>query len=184
MITSEVAGLVARRAKELGREPRRDDLEPATRAFMRIGEAMSGADVSTARRQFLEISRSVGQWFEDYDVLLTPTLGRPPFKIGALQPSLVEQVQVEALNRLPLARLAKGGRFLLPIADKTFDWIPNTPLFNVTGQPSISLPLHWSRDGLPVGMMFTARFGDDARLLQLSAQLEQAQPWFDRRAPL
>jgi amidase len=184
MITSETAGIVALRARELGREPRRDELEPATRAFRRIGEAMNGADVAIARRQFLAISRAVGEWFEDYDILVTPTLGRPPFKIGALQPSLVEQLQVEALNRLPVAGLVKGGRMLLPIADKTFDWIPNTPLFNVTGQPSISLPLHWSPEGLPVGMMFTARFGDDARLLQLSAQLEQARPWFDRRAPL
>lgn len=184
MITSETAGTLALRARELGRAPGRDEIEPATRAFMRIGQALTGEDVALARRCFLEVSRAVGEWFQDYDVLVTPTLGRPPFKIGALQPTIVEKVQLEALNRLPLARFAKGGRAMLPLAHKTFDWIPNTPLFNVTGQPSMSLPLHWSRDGLPVGMMFTARFADDATLLQLAAQLEQARPWFDRRAPL
>lgn len=59
-----------------------------------------------------------------------------------------------------------------------------TGLFNQTGQPSISLPLHWSDEGLPVGMMLTAAFGNDALLLQLAAQLEQAAPWWERRPPL
>ena len=70
-----------------------------------------------------------------------------------------------------------------PLAAKTFGYIPYTALFNATGQPAMSVPLHWNDAGLPIGMQFVAPFGDDAVLLRLAAQLEQAQPWFDRRAP-
>ena len=69
------------------------------------------------------------------------------------------------------------------MADKTFDYIPFTPLFNVTGQPAMSVPLHWNAAGLPIGMQFAARFGDDATLFRLAGQLERARPWFERRAP-
>jgi amidase len=65
-----------------------------------------------------------------------------------------------------------------------FDAAPYTMIANVTGQPSMSLPLHWSADGLPMGLLFTARSGDEATLFRLAAQLEQALPWAARRAPL
>ena len=68
-------------------------------------------------------------------------------------------------------------------AEKTFAYMPFTPLFNATGQPAMSVPLHWSEAGLPIGMQFATRFGEDATLLRLAAQLERARPWFDRRPP-
>ena len=69
------------------------------------------------------------------------------------------------------------------LADKTFGYMPFTPLFNATGQPAMSVPLHWNAAGLPIGMQLVAKLGDDATLLRLAAQLEQARPWFDRVAP-
>jgi len=66
---------------------------------------------------------------------------------------------------------------------KPLTFIPYTPLFNVTGQPAMSLPLHWNAAGLPIGMQFVARMGEEATLFRLAGQLEQAQPWFDRAPP-
>jgi len=66
---------------------------------------------------------------------------------------------------------------------KPLSFIPYTPLFNVTGQPAMSLALHWNAAGLPIGMQFVARMGDEATLFRLAAQLEQARPWFDRAPP-
>ena len=64
-----------------------------------------------------------------------------------------------------------------------FDYIPYTPLFNATGQPAMSVPLHWNAAALPIGMQFVARLGDDAKLFRLAGQLERARPWFEHRPP-
>jgi Asp-tRNA(Asn)/Glu-tRNA(Gln) amidotransferase A subunit family amidase len=98
---------------------------------------------------------------ERYDVLLSPTLGEPPLEIGVLtlqDPGAVERI---------------APRFS-----------PFTMFFNVTGQPSMSVPLHWNEEGLPIGTLWTGRYGDEATLLRLAAQLEQARPWWDRRPPI
>jgi len=184
MLAGETASTLTSASRDLKRAIDPRQFEPATLALARLGRAISAESVSLARQYVGRLTRTIGHWFADYDVLLTPTLGRTPFSIGALQPTRVEAAQLALLNTLPIAGLMKAGPLLVKFAEKTFDWIPNTPVFNATGQPSISLPLHWSADGLPVGMMFTAPIGCDARLLQLSAQLEQARPWFGKVAPL
>lgn len=184
MLASETAAQITAGATTMRKPINPAQLEPGTLALLHIGRAISGEAVALARAFFGQFSRRIGQWFCDYDMLLTPTLGQPPFRIGALQPGPGERLQMTLLNRLPIARLLDSATLLRQVAARTFDWMPNTPVFNVTGQPSISLPLHWSADGLPVGMMFTARFADDLRLLQLAAQLETAQPWFNRRPAL
>ena len=184
MLAGEIAATLTGVARDLKRKLDPDLVEPATLALARIGRAVTAEEAALARQYFGRMTRRIGHWFADYDVLLTPTLGRPPFPIGTLQPNAAERAQLALVNHLPIAGLIKSGAMLMKFAEKTFDWIPNTPVFNATGQPSISLPLHWSTDGLPVGMMFTAPLAQDALLLQLAAQLEQAQPWFDRRPPL
>ena len=98
---------------------------------------------------------------QQYDVLLAPTLASEPVPVGYIGEAAPEDY-----------------------ADRLFSFMGDTGLYNQTGQPSISLPLHWSDNGLPVGIMFTAAYGSDALLLQLARQLEQAQPWWDRRPPL
>src|SRR6185312_398331 len=90
-----------------------------------------------------------------------------------------EVVQIELLGRLRSKGLIrKAAR---EIAKTLFDWIAYTPLFNLTGQPAMSVPLYWTPDRLPVGVMFAGRLGEDATLLRLAAQLERAQPWRDKR---
>ena len=84
-----------------------------------------------------------------------------------------------ALMRLGLTALGVARQ----LAAKTFEYIPNTALFNATGQPAMSVPLHWNATGLPIGMQFVARLGDEATLFRLAGQLELARPWFERVPP-
>jgi Asp-tRNA(Asn)/Glu-tRNA(Gln) amidotransferase A subunit family amidase len=97
------------------------------------------------------------------DVLVTSTLGTPAIRVGELHGEPLDQEGYAA---------------------RLFAFMPNTPAFNLTGQPAASLPLGQSRGGLPIGVQFAARQGDEATLFRLAAQLEQAQPWKDRRPPL
>jgi len=91
---------------------------------------------------------------------------------------------LRVLNRHGAGWLLRRAGMVRLIADRTFSYMPYTALFNVTGQPAMSVPLHWSAAGLPIGMQFVARFGDEATLLRLGGQLERARPWAQRRPPM
>ena len=124
----------------------------------------------------------MGDFHKKYDLLLTPTLGMKPFKIGALQSNAAEETGLKIMNALGISTIVKYTGLIEKIATKTYSWLPYPPLANITGQPSMSVPLHWSTDGLPVGVMFTGKMNDEATLFRLAVQLEQAKPWFDRIA--
>lgn len=184
MLVTETASDLAEAQAFVGRRIRHGDFEPDTLALAKLGHAYRAHEMSAAMRHLRAVSRDIGQFMVDYDVLLTPTLSGPALPVGALKTRGVDALGVWLLNHLPIAGLAKRTPILLQTAEKILDFIPNPPVFNVTGQPSISLPLHHSADGLPIGMMFTGRFADEATLLRLASQLEQARPWADQRPPL
>ena len=110
------------------------------------------------------LSRRILGFWEGHVVLVTPTLAQPPIEIGALRPGEGEPPMQMLLN--------------------SAGWVPFTPVFNVTGQPAISLPLHQSQAGLPIGVQFAGPPAGEEMLLSLAAQLEQARPWADRRPPV
>jgi amidase len=110
-----------------------------------------------------QISRKVAQFFERYDIWLTPTLAEPPLPLGSF-------------DAAP-DNLMKGFH-------RAIDYVPFTPIANATGQPAMSVPLYWNKEGLPVGMHFLGRFGDEGTLFRLAAQLEAARPWAHRRPPI
>jgi amidase len=83
------------------------------------------------------------------------------------------------VNRLNAGWLLQALGVLGSVAEKTFAYVPFTPLFNATGQPAMSVPLHWNGEGLPVGVQFVGKFGSDAALFRLAGQLERARPWFE-----
>jgi len=170
-------------AQFAGRRPRAADFEPATYSLGLLGRSLSAAAYAAAAQRLQMAGRRMAPFFERYDILLTPTLGAPPAVIGALQPRRAEQRLMRAVNALNASWLLDALGVIGPLAAKTFDYMPYTPLFNATGQPAMSVPLQWNDAGLPIGMQFVARFGGDALLLRLAAQLEQARPWFDRRPP-
>jgi amidase len=128
-------------------------------------------------------SRQWLAWSSGFDVLLTPTVGVPPLPIGAYRLPTLQRQGLKLLSALPGAALLSQRQKVAEAFMPVFEAAPFTMVANVTGQPSMSLPLHWTGDGLPLGMLFTARVGGETTLFRLAAQLEQALPWNERIAP-
>jgi len=183
-IAAETAADVAYLARIQGREPRSKDLELATRGLRKIAHAISAAQLSEAIRTLRAQARIVGRFMQNYDLFLTPTLATPPPLLGTIPPSGAEAQQLKILLALPVAKAFVKSGGLQKTAAKVYQFIDGMPIANVTGAPSISLPLAWSDDGLPIGMAFTARFADETTLVRIASQLEEAKPWFDRRPPI
>jgi len=183
LVAADVAA-VLRSAKQLvGREATGDDVELATWILARMGEALSGADVTEALWNAQVFSRHWLEWSSHFDVLLTPTVGVPPLPIGAYKLSALQRQGLKLLTALPAGALLSQKPKVVEAFQPVFDAAPYTMVANVTGQPSMSLPLHWTEDGLPMGMLFTARIGDEATLFRLAGQLERARPWAGRVPP-
>jgi amidase len=151
-------------AHAVGRTPGPDTLELPTLRMVELGRSTSAEQLLAALDAAGHVARQLGSFFEDYDVLLTPTLGAPPARLGTYEP------EAELEPRELFDSWSQLESFL--------------PVFNATGQPAVSLPLHQGGTGLPIGMQLVGRFGDEATLLRLSAQLEQALPWAGRVPPL
>jgi len=168
----------------VGHDAGPSDVEYTTWALNLLGGQLSAGDFVVAERYLRRASRKIAEFFETYDILVTPTMGMPPFKTGALQPPKHEQAMIKVLGRLRAGKVLDLLGALEKSADKVFDAIPHTPLFNVTGQPAMSVPLYWNAENLPIGVHFVGRYGDEASLFRLASQLETARPWFNRRPPL
>ena len=183
LVSADVAATLRASKQLVGREATSDDVELATWMLAKMGEALSGADVTEALWNMQVFSRQWLAWCAGFDVLLTPTVGLPPLTIGALKPSLLQRQGLKLIAALPAGALLSQRPKVVDAFAQVFEASPYTMVANVTGQPSMSLPLHWTPDALPMGMMFTARTGDEATLFRLAAQIEQAMPWKDRRPP-
>jgi amidase len=183
VLAGETRDAVAAAAHAAGRKLSFADFETGTSALALLGQAYSAGDFAAALNSLHVASRRIAGFFERYDVLLTPTLAQPPVPTGSLQPTAMERREIALVGRLNAAWLLKALRVVRPLADKTFDFMPYTAVFNITGQPAMSVPLHWNAQGLPIGMQFAAKYGDEATLFRLAGQLERARPWFDRVPP-
>jgi amidase len=109
------------------------------------------------------LSQDIANFFNNYDIWLSPTLAEPPVPLGTF----------ESPPENPTLGLFRMAQFM-----------PFTPVCNMTGQPAMSVPLYWNAEGLPIGTQFIGRFGDEATLFRLAAQLEEARPWAGRRPPV
>jgi amidase len=171
-------------AARIGRKIRRGDVETATWLCGAMARQASAVTWARARARLNELSRRVAKRFENIDVLLTPTLASPPVAIGALEPPAVERAFQAIVATLHLEFILRLPGVVDSTVRKVFSFMPFTALANVTGQPCMSLPLDWNTDGLPIGSMLTGRIGDEATLLRLAGQLEQAHPWNARKPPV
>lgn len=177
-----VVANVSLEAEEIGHRSKRGvnpaDFEPTTWALVQLGQILTAVDLQRAREAAHRASRQVAAFFERYELFLDATLAYPPVRLGELA---LKSAQLAALS--VLRRVAVKPVFLRVfdgLAANSLERTPNTQLFNQTGQPAMSVPLHWNAAGLPIGVQFAARFGDEATLFRLAAQLEQARPWAGR----
>jgi amidase len=150
-------------ARITGQPQKPDAYEPLTWALYEMGRRHSASDYLLALQTLQKVSRDVARLFLDHDVWLTPTLAEPPVPLGTFDSPPGD----------PLHGLSRSASF-----------VPFTPICNITGQPAMSVPLFWNGEGLPVGVHFVGRFGDEATLFRLAAQLEEARPWAGRRPRL
>ncbi len=163
---------------------RDDAFERDTLIMAALGRATSGVDYVAAVEARHEHTRRLTTYFEGYDLLLTPTMAMPPPRIGQFDLPRSLQRASDALLRTRTARLLRHTKIVDDMIDDHLGWVPYTQLANLTGRPAITLPLHWTADGLPLGVQFVAPLAGESLLIRLAAQLEQAMPWADRVAPV
>jgi amidase len=144
----------------IGRDLTEDEVEAVKWSQAQFAQRLSAVDHARALAATAEFRRATQQWWADgWDLLLTPTLGEPPLRIGELDPEPND----------PMAGMRRAAEF-----------VPFTPPFNTSGQPAVSLPLHWSDAGLPIGVQLVAAYGREDVLIRVASQLETASPWAQR----
>lgn len=161
VIAAATAAVFLARAEALGREITAEDREEATAAYIHLGQRANALELAAADQAFQAAAIAVAKFQQTFDVILLPTLAKPPVALGLLsldQPVAAYGAAVQAFS-------------------------PFCALANMTGQPAMSVPLAWT-EGLPIGIQFMARLGEEETLFSLAHQLEEARPWFDRRPPL
>jgi amidase len=182
LIAAETAAEIDGAAEAMDKRPRARDFEPGTWMLAQIGHKFRADELARAVHRVRAAGRELAGWFEKRDAFLTPTLAAPPLKVGALDQKPAEKLALAVLRAFPSEMAMR--KLLDQIAEQAFEFAAFTPLANLTGQPAVSVPLHWNGEGLPIGSHFFGRFGDEATLLRLAGQLEQAQPWAHRRPDL
>jgi amidase len=162
-VSASVAREIDEMEAQVGESVKQGDIEPATLAMAESGRAISAPDYVANLDRLHAYGRRLRSWWAEepgadgYDILITPTMAEPAPPIGSI----------------------KGADI-----DRIIRLVPYTMPYNVSGQPAIGLPLHWSEDGLPIGIQLVARYGAEDELIRLAAQIEAALPWKDRVAPI
>jgi len=163
--SSSLAAAIESRCASLGRSPGPELVEPLTWQFYLIGRGIQAKEYVRAIDTVHREGRALAKFLQKYDLLLTPTLALPPLQLGAINPTSISSMEeADAL-------------FLMQFRS----YSPFTLIANASGNPAMSVPLAWTQSGLPIGVQFLGRFGAEALLFRLAAQLEEARPWFNRR---
>lgn len=162
IIGAAVRNTVDGEAERRGRPVEENEIEKVTWSLYEMSKTQSSRDYLKALQSLHALSRVTAPFFQQYDVMLLATLGRMPIRVGIIE---------------------EYGYDLKVLQEKFYDYGPNTQLFNITGQPAMSVPLTWSSTNVPIGIQFAGRAADEATLFALAGQLEAAQPWAQRRPP-
>jgi amidase len=161
-----------------------EGFELDTLAMVAFGRASRASDYVAGYMRWNDYTRQLGEFHQKYDLFMTPTMAMPPARVGQIATPGWQQVAIRILMALRLSGLLLKGGFIEDMVRENLRWVPFTQIGNLTGAPGMSVPLHWTADGLPLGTHFIAPHGGEGTLFQLAGQLERAQPWKDRRPPL
>jgi amidase len=164
-----------------GRKPDAGDFEAPTWFLRQVSDALSARELEEALDLIARTTRRLGALFHDQvDVHVSATMPHPPAKVGQLAPSLAELIALRALRTLPVNVGPVLRGILSQMASTSLERAANTQVWNMTGQPAMSVPLHWTASGLPVGVQFAGAFGAEEQLFSLAGQIERVQPWLPR----
>ncbi len=178
VVAAEIAAEIAQAGVLMHRRPTPAGFEPGTWFLGQVGRTFTAADLAEAVRRIHRAGRELARWFERYDALLTPTLASPPPGLGELGPRRADLLGLAVLRAVPVGFTLKKA--LDRLAGDAFEFAAFTEIANITGQPAMSVPLHWNAEGLPIGVQFIGRFGDEATLFRLAGQIERERPWASR----
>lgn len=159
---------------------REQDFELDTRALGLLGRALSAGEYTRSLFKWNDFARALSTFFQTYDLYLTPTQASLPARIGEQKTPVWQEAALKPLLAMGLGKILLQSGQVEKMARESLRRVPFTQLSNLTGTPSMSVPLYWTPEGLPLGAQFVAPFGDEALLFRLASQLEQAQPWFGR----
>ncbi len=179
---AQLHGQVVEVKRRVGARDR--DFEADTLAAAELGRAAGLAALLRSLANVNDHIHALAGFHQTYDVLLTPTLAQPPLAVDALTTPGALQKAARVVSKARAGKVLAASGMLDQLIAENLGWVPYTQLANLTGRPAISVPLHWTQTGLPLGVQLVGRLGSDGLLLQLAAQLEEAQPWFHRYADL
>jgi amidase len=158
-------------------------------AMYRVGQVLKAHDFVEAKRSWRQFGTIMDQMLNRFDMILTPTLGEPPVLINSQQPSKSDKFSIKLLSSWAGKIILSNRKFAKSILEEITHnmmrgQMPFSIIANITGLPAMSVPLHWTESGLPCGVQFIGGLCEEAKLLRLAAQLENAQPWIGRKPPI
>ncbi|MEK6805843.1 MAG: amidase [Pseudomonadota bacterium] len=161
-----------------------EGFELDTLAMAAFGNASTAPEYVEGYLRWSEYTRQLAEFHQKYDLWLSPTLARPPARVGQIATPHWQHVAMKILLTLGLSRVILKSGMIEQMVRENLKWVPFTQLGNLTGTPAMSVPLHWTASGLPLGVQFVAAHGGEGLLFRLAGQLERAKPWFDKRPPV
>ncbi len=180
MIAENSAGLKGL-IQQIGTKPKAHQLESVTAWLCHVGDKLSASSYSWAVYTLDQAGRQLAEFLENFDVILTPTMPFPAPKVGEFKSHLKEEILLKILRYVPFG--PKLQKYIQQASEKNFSYMAFTGLYNIGGQPAMSVPLYWDKNGMPIGIQFAAKINQDSMLLQLAKQLEEAHPWEQKRPP-
>ena len=179
---AQVHGQISRIKKRLGASD--TQFAADTLAIAEIGRAAGVGALFGALDNINSYIHALDDFHATYDLFLTPTLAKPPLEIGVTETPKPLKAAARVVSKVRAGKVLNASGVMDQLISDNLGWVPYTQLANLTGRPAISVPLHWTDSGLPLGVQFVGPLASDGLLLRLAAQLEEAQPWFERYAEL